>query len=134
MNKTNENTSSNDEPFWVTHPEYYPNGPDSHLPPTKKESKLFVSVVFAVTCLGLVFAVVGIGCLVFGTPYGWLLLILPIALLSYSGQKTILSQAFTEAHNANKKAELRKQRAEKRLQKKAQKSKIQDREKELSDW
>ena len=31
MNKTNENTSSNDEPFWVTHPEYYPDGPDTHL-------------------------------------------------------------------------------------------------------
>ncbi|MDO4571005.1 MAG: hypothetical protein Q4D38_11510 [Planctomycetia bacterium] len=71
---------------------------------------------------------------VFGTPYGWLLLILPIGLLSYAGQKTMLSQALTEAHNANKKAEWKKQRAEKRLQKKSKTRKIQEREKELSDW
>ncbi|MDD4848980.1 MAG: hypothetical protein PHR53_09515 [Bacteroidales bacterium] len=125
MENINKNQKSKNEPFWVTHPEYYPNGPDSHLPPPKKESRLFVSVVFTITCLGLFFGATGICLLVFGTPYGWLLLIPPIALLSYSGQKTILSQAFAEAHNANKKAELRKQRIEKRSKNKSKKSKIQ---------
>ncbi|MDD4848982.1 MAG: hypothetical protein PHR53_09525 [Bacteroidales bacterium] len=124
MNKINKN--SKDEPFWVTHPEYYPDGPKTHL---KKQNltgwKATVALTFVIGC-GLL---LGIMILFFFTEVVFTEKIF-YAIPFFVFFCFILGLWNGSQKSEDEKNKLRAKRlAANRLKNKSKKSKIQDREK-----